>query len=314
MSVSRATLIGGPGRVTWNGVSMFARDDIQCSFDATWQDLIASHQGIIDKVVTDRMVKVNLKLWGAWESLSVLFPTAALNPVVGTRIFGTSDLPLVLIKKTGAAETITVVNAQLTKLANLYLGVDQDMFAADVEFTGLIKNSGNPEDASAYYTIGSGGAADALFAKTNFSRQRYSAAWGASPFAAFQAHKGWNIEWDYKLEPEYNANVGTVDFIQTGFNAKATCIPLGPTIAEIDARMLFQGAGNPLGGLLSDGAGTDNLVITGTTPSAVITLKLPAITGWKPVLGATPLLNGIVTWETTRGFASGVGAALATAA
>lgn len=312
MSVSRANLIGGPGKVTWNGGTFFSEGDVSASFDAAWQDLVTSHQGIIDKVVTDRVIKVNMKLWGAWENLSILFPSGALNPVVGTRIYGTSDLPLTMVKKTGSAEIITVHNAQITKLSNLYLGIDQNMFSADIEFTGLIKNSGNPEDANAYYTIATTTYADTTFAKTNFSRQRYSAAWGASPFDAFQAHKGWTVDWEYGLAPEYNANVGTVDMIVTSFVGRASCIPVGATIAQIEARMNFQGTGNPLGSLLSDG--DDDLVITGTTPSAVITLKGAAITNWKPVMGATPLLAGQVTWETTRGFSSGTGAAIATIA
>lgn len=299
---------------------MFARDDMRASFDATWQNLVASHQGIIDKVVTDRMIKVPLKLWGAWENVGVLFPTTLLNPIVGTRIYGTTDLPLVLTKKTPgtAGQIITIHNCQITKLANLYLGVDSDMFAADVEFTGLIKNSANPEDANSYYTVAMTDGAgvphytDTTFAKTNFSRQRYSAAWGASPFDAFQAHKGWNVEWDLGLEPEYNANVGTVDMILQSLIGRASCIPLGPTIAQIEARLNFQGSGNPLGSLLSDG--DDDLVLTGATPSAVITLKGAALTAWAPVMGAIPLLNGQCLWETTRGFTAGTGAAIATAA
>src|SRR5262245_14124257 len=145
MSVSRANLIGGPAKVTWNSITMFSREDIGASFDATWAELLTSAHGVIDRVVTDRMIKVNLRLWGAYENISVLFPTTLLNPTVGTRIYGTSDLALVIHKKTGSNERITIHNTQLTRLANLYLGVDNPVFAADVEFTGLIKNNGNPE-------------------------------------------------------------------------------------------------------------------------------------------------------------------------
>lgn len=316
MSVSRANLIGGPGKVTWNGMTLFAREEVGASFEATWQDLVASHQGIIDKVVTDRQIRIPLRLWGEWENaggtgdITKLFPSAVLNPVVGTRIYGTSDLPLTMVKKTGSAEIITVHNVQLTRLANLYLGVDSNIYAADLEFTGLIKNSGNPEDANAYYTIATTTYSDTTFEKTYFNQQRWGAVWGASPFDAFQFHKGLNIEWEMGLEDEYNANVGTVDKILTSFMGRARGIPLGPTIAQIEARMNYQGSGNPLGSLLSDG--DDDLVLTGAAPSSVITLKGAAITNWRPVMGATPLLNGEVTWETTRGFSSGTGAAIAT--
>ena len=312
MAVSRANLIGGPAKVTWNGITMFSREDIGASFDATWQELLTSAHGVIDRVVTDRMIKVTLRLWGAWENISVLFPTTLLNPTVGTRIYGTADLPLVIHKKTGIAERITIHNAQITRLANLYLGVDNQVFAADVEFTGLIVKDGDPEGAASYYTIDTAAYTDITFVKTNFAQRRTSAAWGLAPFAVFQAHKGWNLEWELGLTPEYNANVGTVDMILTGFHARARCIPLGPTVAEIEARMLFQGTGNPLGSLLSDG--DDDLIITGVGPATTLTLKGACITAWKPLFGAVPLLNGEVTWETTRGFTAGVAGAIATAA
>jgi hypothetical protein len=330
MSVSRANLIGGPAKVTWNSITMFAREDINVDFDQTWQDLLSSAHGVIDKVVTDRQIKVNMRLWGAWENISVLFPTTLLNPTVGTRIYGTSDLPLVVHKKTGSAEKITIHNTQITKLSNLYLGVDNPIFAADVEFTGLIINSGNPEDANSYYTIASSAYSDTTFAKTNFSQQRYSAAWldnAASPaaitgFSAFQAHKGWNISWDLGLQDEYNANVGCVDKIITGFNATATCIPLEPTLAQIEAAQLFQGTGRALGSLLSGiRAGTSRgaLTITGAAIDSggvapAISFLRAGISKIKPVFGASPLLNGEVTWMTTRGITSGTAGALATAA
>lgn len=291
---------------------MFSRDDIATSFDASWQELVTSAHGVIDRVVTDRMIKVTLRLWGAWENVATLFPTALLNPTIGTRIYGTADLPLVIHKKTGSNERITIHNVQITRLSNLYIGVDNQVFAADVEFTGLIINNGNPEDAAAYYTIDAAAYTDITFAKTNFAQRRGSAAWGAAPFDAFQAHKGWNLEWELGLTPEYNANVGTVDMILTGFHARARCIPLGPTAAQIEARMLFQGTGNPLGALLSDG--DDDLIITASGPSTTLTLKGACITNWKPSFGAVPLLNGEVTWETTRGFSAGTAAAIATAA
>ena len=312
MAVSRTNLIGGPAKVTWNSITMFSREDVGASFDAAWREVLSSAHGVVDRAVTDRVIKVNLRLWGAYENVATLFPSTLLNPTVGTRIYGTSDLPLVIHKKTGSNERLTIHNAQLTRLANLYLGVDNPVFGADVEFTGLIKNSANPEDANSYYTIDAAAYSDTTFAKTNYSQQRYGAVWGASPFDSFQGHKGWNIEWDLGLAPEYNANVGTVDMILTGFHARARAIPLGPTAAQIEARMLFQGTGNPLGSLLSDGA--SDLVLTGATPAATITLKSAAMTNWKPAFGATPLLNGEVTWETTRGISAGTGAAIATIA
>jgi hypothetical protein len=83
-----------------------------------------------------------------------------------------SDLPLVVTARNG--DQVTVVNAQITKLANLYLGVDSDLFAADVEFTGVLAAGANPEDSASYLTTGvSQTFTETAFAKTNFKRLRF---------------------------------------------------------------------------------------------------------------------------------------------
>jgi hypothetical protein len=313
MSVNRANLIGGPGKITWNGGTFFAREDVALSFEHTWEDLLTSAHGIIDKVSTDRMVKCSFRLWGAWENIAILFPTTLLNPVPGIRIFGTTDLPLVVHKKTGANERITVHNAQLTRVSDLFLGVNSPVFAADVEFTGLIKNSTNPDVADSYLTVDAAAYSDATFAKTNWSRQRFSAVWtGITGFTSFQAHKGWNLSWNLSLEPEYNSNVGTVDMILLDFMGTARCIPLESTLAQGVTAFGIQGAGKPLGGLLS--ANAADLTLTGASPAMSIVLKGAGLTSIKPALGKVPLLNGEHTWETTRGFAAGVAAANVTIA
>jgi hypothetical protein len=99
---------------------------------------------------------------------------ALMNPTVGASLYGTgSDLPLVVTARNG--DQVTVVNAQITKLANLYLGVDSDLFAADVEFTGLLAAGANPEDSASYFTTGvSQTFTETAFAKTNFKRLRFA--------------------------------------------------------------------------------------------------------------------------------------------
>jgi hypothetical protein len=111
--------------------------------------------------------------------LTTLFPASVLNPVVGTRIFGTTDLPLVIEGKN--SDRITFKNAQLTKLADLFLGVDGTIFASAAEFTCLLANSTQPEAAGAYFVADTAAyvEATAAFAKTNFKAGRVSAAWGA---------------------------------------------------------------------------------------------------------------------------------------
>ncbi len=298
MSITRANIKRGTAKVVWNSATFFSRDDIVVSHDPSWVDVV------------DFICKIPMRLWGAWENLSVLFPSGVLTPTIGAGIFGSADLPLVITGRNG--DILTYHNAQLTKLADLYLGVDAEIVAADVEFTAILADQKNPEDAGAYYTASSGSYTDATFAKTNYKQQRYSAAWGSiGGFTAFQAHKGWQINWDLGLEPIYNANLGTIDMAITGFRGMAKCVPVEPTIAQIEtAANAGANASNLLGRLLSGGqTAAADLVITGSGVS--VTLAKAGIVNHGYAFGAVPLRNGEIQWETTVALTAGTAAARA---
>jgi hypothetical protein len=49
MSVSRATLLGGPGSVTWNSARYFTKDDINVDLADVLKEIEASMYGPVDK-------------------------------------------------------------------------------------------------------------------------------------------------------------------------------------------------------------------------------------------------------------------------
>lgn len=302
MGVTRAQLGRGPAIVTWNGITMFTRDDIVARHAPNWAEVQTSMYGEVDKVPTDLVIKIPLRLWGAWENLTVLFPAAVMTPVVGASIFGATDLPLVIHGRNG--DTITYHNAHLTRLADLFLGVDSELFASDVEFTALIKDGGDPEDTDAYYTAGTAAYSDAAFAKTNFKRARWSAAWGTKTgFTAFAAQKGFNISWDMRTKPLPTDGLGTVDMALEGLVGTCRCIPIQPTIAQIEAVM----QGRAHGALLS--AGAADLVLT-ESGGGTVTLKAAGALEHGYAFGVEPLRIGEMAWATTRGFTAGAPAAV----
>ena len=310
------------------------RDDINVRHAPVWVPVETSMHGEVDKVQKDYVIKVPLRLWGAWENLPILFPswvidtsatphtqtTPFVKPIIGQRLYGTTDHELIIMGRTG--EQITYHNAQLTKLSNLFLGLNAPIFSADVEFTCLHQDPGKPvQSPNDYYTIAATtyNAATVAFAKTNFVQQSYTATWGGKTgfTAAFQAKLGWNVEWDLTLEPEIIDGLGTVDMIMQGLIGRARCIPMqsgagtGPTLAEIETASKFQGSGGGIGHLLSELAadGTSNLAIVGT--GVWIQLRNAAMTEYGTAWGMKPLRKGEVAWETTVGFATGVSTARA---
>jgi hypothetical protein len=289
---------------------MFTRNDIQARIAAVWSAVQSSMYAEVDKVKTDLVIKVPMTLWGAWESLSVLFPSGLLNPVIGATVFGTgSDLPLVLTARNG--DQLTIVNAQITKLANLYLGVDADLFAADVEFTGLLAAGSNPEDSASYYTTGvSQTFTETAFAKTNFKRVRFSGAWGAvTGFTAIIPQKGFQVAWACDLKPLKVDGLGTVDFTNCGVMVSAKCIPIQPTMAQLKTNLQSEAAH---GTLLSTIAA--DLTLTGNGGAPVVVVKNASLGEGGLAFGQEVLRMGEVAWNTTRKFTTGVAQAVATVA
>jgi hypothetical protein len=314
MALDRTLLKRGPAVVTYGGDTFYTNADILSRFGPVWKPVNTSMYGQVDKFIKDRVYKVPLRLWGAWENLGVLFPGYALAPQAGASIFGTSAAPLVILARNG--DQITYQNAQITKLANLYLGMDADLFAADVEFTCIIGNSGgstmyNPEDANAYYATATGQSyTDNAFVKTNYKRVRFTGAWGAmAGFTAVIPQKGFQIGWELDTKPLTCDGLGTVDFTigENVLQGTCKCIPIQPTIAQLEAQVAAQGV--PLGTLLSNASA--DLTLTGNG-GPVIVLKGAAISEHGYAFGPEPLRQGEITWTTTRGFTSNVPNAVAT--
>lgn len=307
--MNSSNIIIGPGYLAWNSANFrFAKGGIKAKFVKNMRDVDTSEFGRIDSVQTKRKIVVSGRLFAAWTNLSALFPVAAFNPTIGGKLFGTANLALVINGADGSR--LTVVNAQITKLANLFLGVDNELFAADVEFTGLLLSGGNPATAGDYYTyaIGQSYAAPA-FPNASFIAPVVNAAWngalansGAS-FAAFQFKNGAAIDWKWDLDfaPCDVDGYGELDAIITGFEGACKGTPIG--VIEADAASALLPA-QPLG-LSENQNGAGDLTLT--FGSHTVTLKscfVAASDGFAWNVKDNRI--GDLTWKTTVPFATGV--------
>ena len=309
MSITRSQLVRGPSKVTWNSITFHSKEDIAITHAPSYAAITSSLHGEVDKVKTDLVIQIPVRLWGAWENISTLFPSALLNPAAGASVFGATDLPLVILGKNG--DQVTYHNAALTQMANLRLGVDGDTFSADCVFTAILANGTNPEDAAAYYTLATGQSySETAFAKTNFKRSRFSGAWGTrTGWTTITPQDGFNVSWALNMKPVTVDGLGTVDMTLVDMVASCRCIPIGPTLAQIEAQAKFgSGSGQAHGVLL--GANSDDLTLTGTGVSVV--LKAAGLVQSGYVFGTDKLRMGEVAWATTRGFSSGTPVAAAT--
>ena len=306
MPITRSQLGRGPAYVTFGGAELFTRDDLVPRHSPVWEPVNCSLHGQIDKFKKDFTVKLGLNLFGLWSNLTVLFPSYLMNPAVGTAIFGATDNALVILARDGSR--ITYANAQITKLAELYLGVDSELFAASVEITALLKNNANPEDAGAYFTRDTATYSETTFSTSAFKKTRWSGAWtGITGFTSFAPQKGARVSWNCDVKPDMVDGYGTVGMYigPAGMIAGLKCVPIGPTMAQIDTA---QAAGVAHGALLSAAAAT--LTLTGSSGGSVA-LTGAALTETGAAFGIEPLRVGEVAWETTRSITTGTAAAVA---
>lgn len=252
--VNRDDLIFGSGYVTHNsGQFRFAEGGISAKFKVSERDTTLDEFGRFDAVHTDRMVVVSGKLWAGWENLALIFPSYFVAPVVGSRLKAVSaaDLPLQINGANG--DRMIVHNAMLTKMGNLFLGVNEDFFTADVEWTGLLRKDYDPSEASAYFTLTSAESyptPDALV-RGNFRAPVVKATWTGGTagntkpgkFATgFMTNKGWRLDFNPELSNEATKvdGLGTLNYTIKDFSATAKAMPIGPTLAEISAELRVQ--------------------------------------------------------------------------
>jgi hypothetical protein len=274
MSINSSSIIIGPGYSTWNGGNFrFGDGGVKAKFLKNLREISAEEFGRFDSIQTKRRITVSARLWSGWENLSLIMPSAAFNPTIGGKLFGTGNLPLVIAGQDGSL--LTVVNVQITKLANLMLSVEKELFSADIEFTGLLKSGYTPNQAGAYYTYTTGNSYNApAFNKTNFRAPVLSAAWagtlmnGGASLSSFSFKNGAAI--DFKFELDYEPcdvdGYGEVDAIVNGFEGSCKGTPIGALEADIASALLpAQNLG-----LLEGSNGAGNLTLTFGSNSLIL--------------------------------------------
>ena len=313
--MNSSNLIIGPGYKTWNGGNFrFAEGGLKTKFLKNLREVSNEEFGRFDSATTDRRIVTTGKLWSGWENIPLVLPGVAFNPTIGGKLFGVAGLQGVINGQDGSR--LTTMNEQITKLANLELSVEKELWSADIEFTSLLKPGFTPDQAGAYYTytIGNAYAAPA-FDKTKFRAPVVSAGWPATlpnagtSFAAFALRKGAMLDWKYELdfEPCYVDGYGTIDAILNNFEASCKAMPVGPLEADV-ASALFPPQAL---GVLESGLAADLTLTFGANSIVLKQAFLAENDGYAWARKQHRI--GDLTWRTTVPFAAGAPTARATA-
>lgn len=233
----RTTIVRGPCKITYDGATFYSKGGVTLTMNQSTFDKEVDGYGMVGKAKTDMQIVVEFEPVGEIEALATLFPFA--STAIGASIYGASDKPLVIV---ALDQTYTIHNAAITKLPSLRCTANNTQLGS-VQFTGLVKNSANPNALTSYYTAGAGAAIGTVFDPALIIAAPYTATLGAS---SFSSSDGFEISFDLALTPIVVDGIGTVSMALGNIGATVSCTPIGVATGFFDTYFDAMDAGEEL--------------------------------------------------------------------
>jgi hypothetical protein len=266
MSIDRTLILKGPCKLTHNAATFFSQGDVQVDFITDTFAVETSAFGPLDTRVQARRIEVTLSP-SMWNDLTKLFPYA--SALIGSTIFGATDLPLVITPSHGAP--LTLPNAAVSQLPSITLSHGKPLLGA-LKFTALCANNADPATQANWFAFGTPASGVALtgFDLTKVYNSRYSLAFNAVTYAS---EEGFNLDFALGLAPDVVDGEGIVNYRVTSLDASLKFVPTGNTEAAFAT--LLQWTKAPGAAPTAYGA-----VISGeTTGAPIVTLASMQVKG-----------------------------------
>ena len=226
----RTTILRGPCKVTYDTQTFYSKAGVVLTTTNSTFDKETDAYGIVSKSKTDLTIVIEFEPVGEIEALAVLFPHG--NTAMGASIYGNTDKNLVIVS---ADKTYTILNAQITQMPTISCSATKTAFGS-VQFTGLLKKDGDPQNIEDYYTTAGGASIGSGFSPQLIYTAPYTATLGA--LTPFFSQDGFEISFDLSLNPVVVDGIGTVDMSMGNLGCNISCIPTGPT--QLDFETFFD--------------------------------------------------------------------------
>ncbi len=305
--ISRESIIRGPGRVVFNSISFFSKDDFNVGLTVKTFRVATSAHGGVDERDDDFEAKLSFTPDGRLTNalIAVLWPYASSLP--GSRLMSNTDKALTI--HTAESHLHTMLAAGLTKMPDLILGATQTA-VGQVEFTGLRANGEDVATADKVYTAATSGGTftDSAFAPSGIITQPYTAVFtGVTGLTSFESEDGFRINFETDWEPEKVDSSGTLNYRLKDVRCRVRFKPVGPTADHILDALRIQGTGAGRGKTRNSGV---DLTITGQDTTTIFVLKNANLNQGQFGFGPGVLRTGEVEMIANRGFSAGVPGAL----
>jgi len=223
----RTTIVRGPCKITYDSATFYSKAGVVLTTTVSTFDKETDAYGVVSKAKTDFPIVIEFEPVGEIEALTVLFPHG--NTAMGASIYGSTDKPLVIVS---LDKTYTILNAQITQMPTISCSANKTAFGS-VQFTGLLKKDGDPQNIEDYYTTTTGAAIGTAFNPALIVTAPYVATLGA--LDPFMSAEGFEISFDLALAPVMVDGIGTVDMSMQGIGCNITCVPTGIDQLDFDA-------------------------------------------------------------------------------
>ena len=296
--IDRATLVRGAGTVTLNTTQLFSKGGINADVQTEWAETPVDGAGDIGKTKADEFVAVRWTPSGELTAdiLTALYPAAFRTPVIGTSVYGATDVAAHVHSKIG--QKLTLHNARVTQMPNLKLGAKDTVFE-ECLVTALIANNTARSAAAAVYTL-AGASWTGTITRANFKKLSYTGTWNS---LTINAKEGWTVEFDTGLNPEQTDDLGTYDMTVGQIRVRARCRPTGQSEALLDQFRMQALATAAIG---SFGPQSQDLTITSDVAGGIqIVLKDAFPVSGKLTWGDNELRAGEIALEASVDVATG---------
>jgi len=266
MAIDRTLILKGPCKVVHNAATIFSEDDVVVNFLTESFDVATSAFGSLGRRVQSRRIEVQFTP-KMWSDLTKLYPYAAA--LIGSTIFGATDLPMVITPSNGAP--LTLANVALTAMPGITFAHGKPLLRP-LTFTGLCANSADPATQASWFAFGTPATGVALtgFDLTKVYNSRYSLAHNS---VTYRSEEGFALDFALGLAPDVVDGEGIVNYRVTALDASLKFKPTDKTEALFAALLGWNKAPG-------DAQFSGSTVITGeTTGAPIVTLANMQVVG-----------------------------------
>lgn len=315
-SFNRSVILTGPAKCvttypSGTSVTFFHKSNLEVKRVVETFRVGSQGQGDEERI-GDYMHQVSIVPEGRWNAnlIAALWPH--LNKLPGAPLFGDTDRTLVLTGTDGVTQTM--ISAAVTKMPNLKFSAEESLIGA-VEFTGLLGNNMDWDDASNRETAGTGGTfTDSGYSNALIPTQEYLGALGAvTGFSSIDTLDGFDVQFNLRLNRFQTNRLGTYQYFFAGLDVAVNFIPVN--ISDANIKAATAGLAQLRGAALrANSNGTGAFTIVGADGITYLTIPSASVksSGVRWGLGDNFARPGEIAIVGNWTFSSGAQVALAT--